>query len=132
MIRVHKLTDYAIILMVYLAQKSKGSISTTRELAEESGVPSTTVSKLLKQLHKGGWLESSRGVQGGYALAHDPATISLLAIIEALEGPIKLTDCQNSCQLENACPTQRPWQTINQILKNTLSTISLADLKSCS
>lgn len=123
------MTDYAIILMVHLAHKSGDSVSTARELAQQSGVPATTVSKLLKQLQKSGWLGSSRGVQGGYSLTKDPDKISLLEIIEAFEGPIKLTDCQNSCQLESACPTQRPWQTINQILKNTLSTISLADMR---
>ncbi|MEI6805020.1 MAG: SUF system Fe-S cluster assembly regulator [Myxococcaceae bacterium] len=128
MIRVQKLTDYAIVLMAELAEKRQDSVWTARELSEQSAIPITTVSKLLKQLHNAGWLGSSRGPQGGYFLAQKPGKISLLQLIEAFEGPMQLTDCGSTCQLDNTCPTQKPWQRINQILKKTLSEISLADM----
>ena len=128
MIRVKKLTDYAIVLMANLAEKGPESVHTVRELSEQSGLPATTVSKLLKQLQKAGWLGSARGIQGGYFLTQNPQKISLLELIEAFDGPLKITNCGSTCRIEKSCPTQNPWQRINQILKKTLSEISLADM----
>jgi len=62
-------------------------------LSDRTHIASPTVAKLLKQLHHAGLVNSTRGTRGGYQLARDPESISAAAILDALEGPIALTEC---------------------------------------
>src|SRR5512139_1183496 len=91
MIRMSKLTDYAILILAHLARAS-GTL-TAHELAGRSRVPLPTVSKLAKELSKAGLVISHRGRNGGYGLARPAEQISVAEIVEALEGPIALTEC---------------------------------------
>ena len=91
MIRMSKLTDYAILLLAHLA-RSTGTL-TAHELAERSHVPLPTVSKLAKELSKAGLVISHRGRNGGSGLARPAEQISVAENVESLEGPISLTEC---------------------------------------
>jgi Rrf2 family protein len=89
------------------------------------------VSKVMKSLARAGMLESHRGVKGGFNLAQRPEELSVAAMIAALEGPVALTQCQIGpalCEHEQSCNVQQPWNVINAAVKNTLATITLADL----
>ncbi|HVY66679.1 MAG TPA: Rrf2 family transcriptional regulator, partial [Gammaproteobacteria bacterium] len=91
-----------------------------------------TVSKLLKSLVHSGLVVSTRGAQGGYALARPAASISAAEILDALEGPVALTDCSSSnggCDLESFCRVGTAWQRINHSIRKALEGVSLADLK---
>ena len=80
---------------------------TAAALAERTRIAAPTVSKLLKQLHKAGLLTSTRGLHGGYQLARPAAQITVAAILDALEGPVALTDCaggQGQCGIEHTLP----------------------------
>ncbi len=101
MLRVSKLTDYATVLMAALAD-DPDTVASASELAERAGIELPTVSKLLKQLATAGLVESRRGVNGGYRLAHAAGAISVLDIGTAIEGPIGMTECslhEGSCAL---------------------------------
>ena len=91
MLRLSKLTDYAIVLLSYLTRSSRPK--NARELAELSGLPHPTVSKVLKMLARAELLISVRGQRGGYQLAAEPNTISVTRMISAIEGPLALTEC---------------------------------------
>ena len=97
---------------------------------ESKGIPSE-VSKLLKQLQRSGLVNSTRGTHGGYQLARAPEDITAAAILDALEGPIALTECSSGegvCCIEHSCSVGRTWQRLNLAIRRSLSEISLAQL----
>lgn len=132
MVRLGKLTDYGLVLMTYIARNHELPLRTARDLAVESRLPLSTVSKLLKQLLQSGLLTSHRGTKGGYILARDPQEISVVEIIAALEGPMALTECSTDvtglCNLEPCCPIKTNQQIINQAVRGVLDKIALSDL----
>jgi len=132
MIRLGKLTDYALVLMSCIAKGPAGVVHTARDLALESGLPQPTVSKLLKVLLQGGFLISQRGIKGGYSLAREAHDISVAEIVSALEGPIALTECSTEitglCDFERGCPIKSNQRIINQVVRGALEKLTLADL----
>lgn len=131
MLRISKLTDYGIVLLVHLAQETPGTTRNARELAEATELPLPAVSKMLKSLAAAELLESLRGARGGYRLARDPGEVHVAEILEALEGPIALMDCTvgpGHCDVEASCGVREPWQRINRAVHETLRRVTLADL----
>lgn len=133
MIRLAKLTDYGIALMSHLA-RAPDALASARDIADATGIPLPTVSKLLKLLGQGGLLHSQRGVRGGYSLTKTPAQISVSDVVRALEGPLNLTECgdttakHSSCSIEHVCRVKPHWQTINVAIRTALDQLSLADM----
>jgi FeS assembly SUF system regulator len=130
-IRLSRITDYGILLMVQLARVPGDTPRNARHLALETELPAPIVSKILKGLARDGLLTSQRGVKGGYALARPAENITVPEMITALEGPISLTACSvhpGNCPQESSCDVREPWQQINAAVRDALSRISLADL----
>lgn len=130
MLRLGRLTDYAIVLSAYLAECNGASV-TAHALSRETGIPRPTVVKLLKILTAAGLTRSTQGRRGGYALARPARGIGLTEIIETVEGPIALTHCSHRsdlCGIQNSCLTRRHWPVINRALREALAGIRLADL----
>jgi len=132
MVRLGKLTDYGLVLMTCIARGERAPLRTARDLARESKLPFSTVSKLLKELLQSGLLISHRGIKGGYILAREPYQISVLEIIAAIEGPMALTECSTDitglCNLEPCCPIKSNQQIINQAVRGVLEKVTLSDL----
>jgi FeS assembly SUF system regulator len=131
MIRLNKLTDYAIVVMTTMAAPSGARLSTA-QLAERTGVPLPTISKLLKILTPAGLMVSQRGAAGGYVLSRAPEEITIADIITALDGPIALTSCveggEESCNVENLCPMRGGWNKLNRAIRGALESVTLADM----
>lgn len=130
MFRVSRLTDYATVVMTCIAAHPDDVLSTA-QIAEETHLELPTVSKLLKSLGHAGLVDSFRGVNGGYRLARPADEISLAEIVEAMEGPLGMTECSLSdghCERESQCGVRGSWQRINHVLDNALRTMSLADM----
>lgn len=130
MLRLSKLTDYAILIMSHMAQ-GDGAAQKASEIAAQVGVAQPTVQKILKALAKGGYLASQRGAKGGYYLAIPAQGISLTDLIETLEGPLALTECgysPGSCRQEHSCTARNHWLQINQTIRHTLAGVSLAQM----
>lgn len=132
MVKLGKLTDYGLVLMTCIARGDGPPLRTARDLAVESRLPLSTVSKLLKELLQSGLLSSHRGVKGGYILARDPHEITLIEIIAAIEGPMALTECSTEisglCNIESFCPIKSNQRIINQAVRGVLQKITLSDL----
>jgi FeS assembly SUF system regulator len=132
LIRLSRLTDYGIVVMSHIAAGGD-SIVTARELADRSRLPLPTVSKVLKLLAKGELIESHRGVNGGYRLARNPEEICVTDMIDALEGPIAITNCAGEtehCLYDQHCPVKAHGPKINLVVRNALSQLTLNDLRS--
>jgi len=130
MLRLSRLTDYATVILSYMAEKSKETL-TAQEVSEATGISLPTVSKILKKLVKAHVLTSLRGAKGGYHLTRPPEKITVAAVINALEGPIALTECSSSktsCEQAKGCHIQGRWNLINQRIFNALESVTLADM----
>jgi len=130
MLMLSRLSDYAIVLMTYLATHYEYRASAPT-LAEGTRIPLPTVVRLLKLLAAGGALRSIQGRDGGYRLERAPSDVSVRDIIESVEGPIALTQCNReagSCFIEDSCQVRDHWLVINGAFRQSLANISLADL----
>lgn len=131
MIKLSRMADYGVVLMVQLARGGNRRTSAA-ELAERAALPLPTVSKLTKQLAAAHLLVSHRGANGGYILGREPADITVAEIVAALDGPIALTECMTTggivCEIEALCPTRTNWRRINDALVEALESVSLADM----
>jgi FeS assembly SUF system regulator len=136
MLRVSKLADYAVVVMVRLsadASASEASLQTSPSLASATGVPEPTVAKVLKALSLAGLVTSTRGARGGYRLQRPIEAISIAEVIAAVDGPIALTACVegslSGCDVRSHCAVQGRWDLVNDAISQALSAISLADMR---
>jgi FeS assembly SUF system regulator len=131
MIRLNKLTDYAVVVLVQMASDDRRMMTAPR-IAEGTGVPLPTVAKLLKILARDGLVRSQRGAGGGYVLGRRAADITVADIVSSVEGPIALTACvdgaEGGCEVELMCPMRGNWDRVNGAIRNALSEVSLADM----
>ena len=130
MLRVTKLTDYATVVMTVLAARP-GEVLSAAELADRAGLEATTVSKLLKPLAQAGLVDGLRGVHGGYRLARPAEAIGLIDIVEAMEGPLGMTECSlhaGQCGIESSCGVRANWRRINDVVADALRAITLAQM----
>ncbi|MDH3589840.1 MAG: SUF system Fe-S cluster assembly regulator [Gammaproteobacteria bacterium] len=126
-----RLTDYGTVILAHLAVGDSDKLHTTAEVAESTRLALTTVSKLLKILTRAGLVASFRGPSGGYRLARPANDISAAEIIDALEGPVSITECSaedSSCDLATICGVGNAWQKINVAIRAGLDEISLQQL----
>ena len=130
MLRVTKLTDYASVVLTVLAS-DPATVLSASELADRAGLEMPTVAKLLKPLAQAGLVEGFRGANGGYKLARDAADISLVEIVEAMEGPLGMTECSvhsGQCGIEHSCGVRANWRRINDVVADALRGVSLAQM----
>ena len=131
MIRLNRLTDYAVVVLAKMAN-AQGEVRTAPQLASGTMIPLPTVAKLLKMLAREGIIRSQRGASGGYVLSRAPENISVAEVIGALEGPIALTSCVDGttglCEVETLCPMRGNWDKVNMAIRDALRGVSLADM----
>lgn len=130
MLRLSKLTDYATVILGYMANEN-GGIHTAVEISEATTISLPTVSKLLKLLTRSEVVHSIRGAKGGYCMSRSPDNISVADVIQAIEGPIALTECSISddhCQQSSNCDIRGNWTVINRAISTALESVSMADL----
>jgi FeS assembly SUF system regulator len=130
MVRLSKLTDYASVILAQMA-KHPDVLWSAGQLSEESSVPKPTCIKLLKLLVKGGVLNSTQGARGGYSLAKAPSQIPVKTIIEAIEGPMAITECgtdETLCRLTDHCSVMSRWRELGDQVDYILTKTTLEDL----
>ena len=131
MLRLNRMTDYAILVLGALAQRH-GETLASGHLAEVTALAQPTVAKVLKTLVGAELVETQRGVRGGYRLMKISAHISLVDIVEAMEGPIAVTDCvgdaREPCMSRNCRCVRKHWRHINLAIRKALMDLTLEDL----
>ncbi len=130
MLRMSKLTDYGTVVLACLARHAN-ELRSASDVSDRTGIALPTVSKLLKRLARSGLVLSHRGVQGGYRLARAPEQISAAEVIDALEGPVAITECATAdsrCEFEATCKVSSAWQKVNIAIRRALDDISLSEL----
>jgi len=132
MLRITRQTDYGIVLMTQFLEGGDKKVLSARDMAEQTKLPLPTVSKILKALTRADVLSSTRGVHGGYSLSRDPHSITITDIIEALEGPISITECADGqprdCLIAGHCPCEDNWSRINTAIRGALADVRLSEM----
>jgi FeS assembly SUF system regulator len=120
------MADYGTQVMTYMARDH--AVHSANEVAGVLGISAPTVSKILKMLIRKNLVASVMGAKGGYMLARHPAEISVAEIIDAMDGPISITECSgtSTCDRESTCSTRSNWQGINHIIQDALEKVNLA------
>lgn len=130
MLRVTKLTDYATLVLTVLASTPE-LVASAAGLAERAELETTTVAKVLKPLASAGLVESFRGAAGGYRLARPASAITLLDVVEAIEGRLGMTECSihaGACGRERSCGMRANWRRINDVVADALRAVTLQDM----
>jgi FeS assembly SUF system regulator len=131
MLRLSKLTDYAVVVLVRLSRTE--NVQTSPGIAAATGIPEPTVAKVLKTLAAGDLVSSQRGAKGGYRLNRDLSAIPIADVIAAIDGPIALTACvegsPSGCESQGLCPMRGRWDPVNDAIYKALTGITLADMQ---
>tara|TARA_B100001027_G_C16243141_1_gene320445 strand:- start:901 stop:1332 length:432 start_codon:yes stop_codon:yes gene_type:complete len=131
MLKVTRLADYAVLILCQFSFKRNTVLSSTK-ICRGTGIKKATVNKLLALLVKGNVLSAVRGPRGGYKPSRELENISVKEIIEAIEGPVSLTDCidnnSTKCNLISTCVTKNTWSMVNSAIVDTLHSIKVEHL----
>jgi FeS assembly SUF system regulator len=128
MLRLSKLTDYAVVVLVRLSRDA--AVQTSPGISLSTGIPEPTVAKVLKAMTGRGLVTSLRGARGGYRLGRGLAAIAVSEVIEAIDGPIALTACVDGGDCDSSlCPMRGRWDPVNAAIREALTTITLADME---
>ena len=131
MLTINRETDYASRIILHLALLPPGSRTTADEIAKRRLVPRTLIRRLVARLRQGGLLLTVRGRGGGITLAKPPAEISLLDVVQIIEGPLALNICTNdplACPLTSVCPIHDTWVETQRLLTEQLKKATFAKL----
>ncbi len=129
--QITRQADYAVRAVLHLARKGNSERSATSSVAEEQHIPPSFLAKIISQLSIAGLLHTSRGARGGVTLAREPKDISLLEVIEAIDGPIQINECVGEdgiCTFEDECPLRPVWCEAQDELVHRLKSTSFAQL----
>jgi len=131
MLRLNRMTDYAILVLGVL-QAHDGEVLSSAQIACYANLAQTTVAKLIRQLVSGGLVKTVRGIRGGCHLGRPADEVTIVDVIEVMEGPIEFTACvdgvNDPCAVQNSCFMSGNWNRVNEALKKALSEITLAEL----
>jgi FeS assembly SUF system regulator len=139
MLRLSKLTDYAVVVLIRLGDCQRGGddcVQTSPGIAAATGVPEPTVAKVLKALAGASLVVSQRGARGGYRLARPLDVVTVADVIAAIDGPIALTACVDGgaggCDVGSLCAVKGRWDLVNDAIREALTTITLAEMRAAS
>ena len=128
--QITRQADYAVRAVLYLARNGNQRTATSM-IAEKQRIPPSFLAKIVSQLSIAGLLHTSRGARGGVSLARAPHEITLLEVIEAIDGPIQLNECvgdTGACSFDDDCPLRPVWCDAQEQLVNKLKDTNFADM----
>jgi Rrf2 family protein len=129
--QITRQADYAVRAVLYLAHHENAERTATSTIAEEQRIPPSFLAKIISQLSIAGLLHTSRGARGGVTLAREPKDITLLEVVEAIDGPIQLNECVGNkgvCSFGRECPLRSVWCEAQEKLVTQLKATNFADL----
>lgn len=127
--QITRQADYAVRAMLYLARLEPNDRAATSKIAEVQKIPPSFLAKIISQLSIAGLIHTSRGAKGGVLLSRPASAISLLEVVEAIDGPISLNECTlspNICDFSDDCPMHKIWcetqsELITKLRKSTFA-----------
>ena len=129
--QITRQADYALRAMIYLAQIEPNQRAATSQIADEQRIPPSFLAKIISQLSIAGLIHTSRGARGGVSLARPPEAISVLEVVEAIDGPLMLNECSHdpdACPFGNSCALRPLWcetqaEMVDRLRKSTFASV---------
>jgi len=131
MLKLSKKVDYGLMSLMHLAQRPERPSWSAREIAENYDIPLELLAKILQKLVQKGLLVSHAGTHGGYSLSRPSGRISAAEVIEAIEGPLSLTNCVSDdglCGQFEKCNVKSPLQRLNEIVAQTFRDLTIEEM----
>ncbi|MBA3914957.1 MAG: Rrf2 family transcriptional regulator [Acidobacteriales bacterium] len=132
MLRLTKKADYGLMAMKHLAEHTAAEACSTKDLADEYGIPHEALAKILQRLVRAGLLFSQQGTNGGYQLSRPASQISAFEVIRAIDGPLFVTSCVTvggECDQSNRCTIREPLRRVTHSIEEVLRGIKLSDMR---
>ena len=129
--QITRQAEYAVRAVYYLTRLGSENRAATSQIADEQHIPPSFLAKIISQLSVAGLLHTTRGARGGVSLARDPQEISLLDVVEAIDGPIMLNECvsdSGACTFSSDCPMQPIWCEAQKDLVGRLKNTNFAEI----
>ena len=129
MLKLTKKLEYALISLSYMNINQK-QLSSSREISKKNNIPNDILAKVLQKMKRLGYIQSTKGVRGGYRLNKKIEEISLIKFIEDIEGPIGLVNCSidQDCMQLNDCSIRSPINKINNNIRDFFNKILIKDI----
>jgi Rrf2 family protein len=130
--QITRQADYAVRAVLFLTNLDENERVATSTIAEKQKIPPSFLAKIISQLSIAGLLHTSRGARGGVTLARDAGDISLLDVVEAIDGPIQLNECvdaSGACSFEDGCPMKSAWCDAQEDLVKRLKNTNFSEMK---
>jgi Rrf2 family protein len=127
--QITRQADYALRAVIFLSRLNGDQKASTSVIAEDQKIPPSFLAKIVSQLSIAGLIQTSRGARGGVSLAKSPEDISVLDVIEAIDGPVLLNECAKNpenCPFGDSCPLQSIWSETREELVNRLSSATFS------
>lgn len=133
MLRINRQTDYAVRVILALAKRPEGTRLSTAEIQREMLIPPATMLRIVADLARCGLLKTFTGRDGGLTLPRPASEITIKDIVEAFEGPIRLSAClqvkgEGDCPFQTNCPVRTKWGRIQVAMMREMVSINFADL----
>ncbi len=131
MITISRETDYAARVLLHLALQGEGERTTAQQIAAQRLIPKALVRRVVTRLAAAGLIVTTRGSDGGISLARPASEISLLEVVEAMEGPMALNQCVTEpgiCPLVPACSVHVAWVHARDVIRTHLQGITFDQL----
>ena len=131
MFKLSKKADYGLIAVKHLAMHRQQHACSANEIAEEYGISTTLMAKVLQKLAREGVVAAKHGSNGGYQLAKEPGQISALDVITAIDGPVLITSCVTShgnCDATDRCSVREPLRRVNESILHVLNTVTISQM----
>jgi Rrf2 family protein len=132
--QITKQADYALRAMLFLAQLPPNQRAATSQIADEQSIPPSFLAKIISQLSIAGLIHTSRGARGGVSLAVSPEKISVLDVVEAIDGPLALNECTlnpSICPMGSDCQLHALWceaqsELVKKLKNTTFASVATA------
>lgn len=131
MISISRETDYAARVLLHLTLQGEGERTTAQQIAQQRLIPRALVRRVVTRLAAAGLIVTTRGSEGGISLARPPSEISLLQVVEAMEGTLALNQCvvePGICPLEPSCNVHTAWVYAQHVIRTHLQGITFDQL----
>ena len=133
MLKINRQTDYAVRVVLALARRAPGARLSSAHIRDEMLIPPAFMSRIVAQLAAAGLVTTFAGREGGLQLPRPAAAITLCDVLEAFEGPVRLSECmqaasEQDCPFQVDCPVRSKWGRVQAVMLRELASISFADL----
>jgi Rrf2 family protein len=131
MFKLSKKADYGLIAVKHLAMHRAQHACSATEIAEEYGISTMLMAKVLQKLARQRIVAAKHGASGGYLLAKEPSQITALDVISAIDGPVLITSCvtnHGNCGAADKCSVREPLRRVNESILSVLSTVTISHM----